>query len=122
MKGLTKWHVHLGYQIRPRSYEQLVEPHRDDAGRPMQRTVATLGRFDQMGDSVRSLHDCLSSLLGLETTQASSNGTAAFESSRALGAIWALTRLWESSGLHRPGGCVPAGKPPPAAILKPCCG
>ena len=87
----------------PRSYVQLVEAYRDDAGRPKQRTVATLGRLDQMGDSVRSLHDGLSRLLGLETAQASCNGTAAFESSRALGDIWALTRLWESLGLHRLG-------------------
>ena len=36
----------------PRSYVQLVEAYRDDAGRPKQRTVATLGRLDQMGDSV----------------------------------------------------------------------
>jgi hypothetical protein len=56
-----------------------------------------------MGDSVRSLHDGLSRLLGLETGQASCSGTAAFESSRALGDIWALTRLWESLGLYRPG-------------------
>ena len=87
----------------PRSYVQLVEAYRDDAGRPKQRTVATLGRLDQMGDSVRSLHDGLSRLLGLETGQASCSGTAAFESSRALGDIWALTRLWESLGLHRLG-------------------
>ena len=73
----------------PRSYVQLVEAYRDDAGRPKQRTVATLGRLDQMGDSVRSLHDGLSRLLGLETGQASCSGTAAFESPRALGDIWA---------------------------------
>ena len=71
----------------PRSYVQLVEAYRDDAGRPKQRTVATLGRLDQMGDSVRSLHDGLSRLLGLETAQASCNGTAAFESP----ARWAIS-------------------------------
>jgi hypothetical protein len=86
----------------PRSYVQLVEAYRDDVGRPKERTVAKLGRLDQMCDSVRSLHDGLSQLVGLETAQASCNG-AAFESSLALGDIWALTRLWEPLGLHRLG-------------------
>jgi hypothetical protein len=34
----------------PRSYVLLVEAYLDDAGRSKQRTVATLGRLDQMGD------------------------------------------------------------------------
>jgi hypothetical protein len=54
-------------------------------------------------DFLKRLMIGLSRLLGLETAQASCNGTAAFESSRALGDIWALTRLWESLGLHRLG-------------------
>ncbi len=29
----------------PRSYVQLVQAYRDEAGRPKQRTVATLGRL-----------------------------------------------------------------------------
>lgn len=32
----------------PRSYVQFVEAYRDDAERPKQRTVATLGRLDQL--------------------------------------------------------------------------
>ena len=36
----------------PRSYVQLVEAYRDDAGRPKQRTVATLGRLDQLNSEV----------------------------------------------------------------------
>jgi len=47
----------------PRSYVQLVQAYRDDAGRPKQRTVATL-RLDQTGDSVKPMHDGLSRLLG----------------------------------------------------------
>jgi len=87
----------------PRSYVQLVEAYRDEMGRPKQRTVATLGRLDQMGDSMRSMHDGLSRLLGLDVGQTTCNGTASFESSRALGDIWALTQLWEGLGLHRLG-------------------
>ncbi|NDF92875.1 MAG: IS1634 family transposase [Betaproteobacteria bacterium] len=87
----------------PRSYVQLVEAYRDETGRPKQRTVATLGRLDQMGDSMRSMHDGLSRLLGLDVGQTACNGTASFESSRALGDIWALTQLWEGLGLHRLG-------------------
>ena len=87
----------------PRSYVQLVEAYRDETGRPKQRTVATLGRLDQMGDSMRSMHDGLSRLLGLDVGQTTCNGTAGFESSRALGDIWALTQLWEGLGLHRLG-------------------
>lgn len=32
-----------------RQYVQLVESYRDDAGRVKKRTVATLGRLDQLG-------------------------------------------------------------------------
>ena len=38
-----------------RSYVQLVEACRDDAGRPKQRTVATLGRLDQLNSELESV-------------------------------------------------------------------
>ena len=38
-----------------RSYVQLVEAYRDDAGRPKQRTVATLGRLDQLSSELESV-------------------------------------------------------------------
>jgi transposase len=87
----------------PRSYVQLVQAYRDDAGRPKQRTVATLGRLDQIGESVKSMHDGLSRLLGLEPADPLGNGTLSFESSRALGDVWALTALWKELGLDRLG-------------------
>ena len=31
----------------PRSYVQLVESYRDEAGKPRQRTIATVGRLDE---------------------------------------------------------------------------
>jgi hypothetical protein len=35
----------------PRRYVQLVEAYRDPSGAPKQRTLATLGRLDQLNDS-----------------------------------------------------------------------
>ena len=97
----------------PRSYVQLVQAYRDDAGRPKQRTVATLGRLDQIGESVKSMHDGLSRLLGLEPADPFGNGTPSFESSRALGDVWALTALWKELGLRSPrAGVIPSGPPP----------
>lgn len=81
--------------------KQLVEAYRDDAGRPKQRTVVTLGRLDQMGDSVKSMHEGLSRILGIELSADSGNGTACFDSSRALGDVWVLTALWKQLVLDR---------------------
>jgi len=38
-----------------RRYVQLVEAYRDDKGLPKQRTVATLGRLDQLGSELESV-------------------------------------------------------------------
>lgn len=85
----------------PRRYVQLVEAYRDDQGRPKQRTLMTLGRLDQIGDSVKSMHEGLSRILGVAPATAASNGMAAFDSSRALGDVWVLTQLWKQLGLDR---------------------
>ncbi|MHA3902179.1 IS1634 family transposase [Castellaniella sp. WN] len=85
----------------PRRYVQLVEAYRDDAGCPKQRTVATLGRLDQMGDSIKSLHEGLARILGIEPSPALDDGTARFDSSRAIGDLWALTQIWKQLGLDR---------------------
>ena len=37
------------------SYVQLVESYRNEEGKPRQRTVATLGRLDEIGGGVDSL-------------------------------------------------------------------
>ena len=49
-------------------YVQLVEAFRDDQGRPRQGTLMTLGRLDQMGDSIKSMHDGLARILGKDGT------------------------------------------------------
>jgi hypothetical protein len=38
-----------------RRYVQLVEAYRDDSGGPKQRTVATLGRLDELGSELESV-------------------------------------------------------------------
>lgn len=88
-------------QSGPRRYVQLVEAYRDDAGRPKQRTVATLGRLDQAGEPLRSVHEGLARILGLEPGARSGTSTASFESSRAFGDVWALTQIWKQLGLDR---------------------
>ena len=85
----------------PRQYLQLVEAYRDDTGRPKQRTVATLGRLDQLGESMQSMRDGLNRLLGAESGADAGNGTAEFDSSRSLGDLWALNALWKQLGLDR---------------------
>ena len=82
----------------PRSYVQLVEAFRDKAGQPKQRTIATLGRLDAMGESVKSMHEGLSRILGFDSAEALCNGTPVFDSSRALGDVWVLTALWKQLG------------------------
>ena len=80
-----------------RSYVQLVESFRNEAGQPRQRTVATLGRLDEAGGSVDSL---LNGLLRV-TGRAASSQTAPqvkFESALALGDVWALTQIWNELG------------------------
>jgi len=84
----------------PRQYLQLVEAFRDDSGRPKQRTVATLGRLDQLGDSLQSMRDGLNRILGSDPTTDIGNGMPEFESSRSFGDLWALNTIWKQLGLH----------------------
>lgn len=48
----------------PRRYVQLVEAYRDDSGAPKQRTVATLGRLDQLSASLESVISGLLRVIG----------------------------------------------------------
>ncbi len=50
----------------PRRYVQLVEFYRDDAGRVKKRTVATLGRLDQLAGGLDSVIDGLLKVAGHE--------------------------------------------------------
>lgn len=82
-----------------RRYVQLVESYRDDAGRVKKRTVATLGRLDQLGGELDSVINGLLKVSGRQPVATSSATPAVtFESARALGDVWALTELWNSLG------------------------
>ena len=49
-----------------RRYVQLVESYRDDAGRVKKRTVANLGRFDQLDGELDSVISGLLKITGRE--------------------------------------------------------
>ena len=90
----------------PRRYVQLVESYRDEAGRVKKRTVATLGRLDQLSGELDCVIDGLLKVSGRAPSQARAAAPAAaisasclsFESARALGNVWALTELWKELG------------------------
>ncbi|WP_024301533.1 IS1634 family transposase [Pseudogulbenkiania sp. MAI-1] len=81
-----------------RRYVQLVESYRDEDGRVKKRTVATLGRLDQIGSELESV---ISGLLRLTGRSVPDHVAPTFESARALGDVWALTELWEELGFSQ---------------------
>ncbi|CAA9363197.1 Mobile element protein [uncultured Leptolyngbya sp.] len=83
----------------PRRYVQIVESYRDEAGRVKKRTVATLGRADQISGELDSVIDGLLKVTGRKPLSAAlTDSPAIFESARALGNVWALTELWKELG------------------------
>ena len=69
----------------PRRYVQLVESYRDEEGKVKQRTIATLGRLDQMDGSLDSVIGGLMKVTGREAPAPTAPPTVTFESTRALG-------------------------------------
>lgn len=82
----------------PRRYVQLVESFRDEAGLVKKRTVATLGRLDQLGGELNSVIDGLMKVTGRKPLETKEPASVVFESARALGNVWALTELWNELG------------------------
>lgn len=85
----------------PRRYVQLIESYRDDAGRVKKRTVATLGRADQLSGELDSVIDGLLKVAGREPAKlvpAISAYSLSFEPARALGNVWTLTEIWKELG------------------------
>ena len=79
-------------------YVQLVEAYRDgDTGRPKQRTVATLGRLDQLDTSVKSVISGFLRVSG-HTLAALVPPTLSFEAARDFVDVWTLTELWNALG------------------------
>jgi len=81
-----------------RRYVQLVESFRDEAGRVKKRTVATLGRLDQLGGELDAVINGLLKVSGRAALDAPRAPSVSFESARALGDVWALTELWKTLG------------------------
>lgn len=82
-----------------RRYVQLVESYRDDAGRVKKRTVATLGRLDQLDGGLDSVIKGLLKVSGREAMAVvPPTPTVSFESARVFGDVWTLTELWKSLG------------------------
>jgi transposase len=82
----------------PRRYVQLVESFRDEEGKVKQRTIATLGRLDQMDGALDSVIGGLLKVAGQEMAGRATPPSVTFESARALGDLWALQELWNSLG------------------------
>lgn len=82
----------------PRRYVQLVEAYRDDEGRPKQRTVATLGRLDQLGGELESVIAGLMRVTGKAPPEPPAAPLVSFAPARDFGDVWALTELWNSLG------------------------
>lgn len=89
----------------PRRYVQLVESYRDEAGRVKKRTVATLGRLDQLTGELDAVINGLLKVSGREPDGPNTAAPGAilasslsFETARALGNVWALTELWKELG------------------------
>ena len=82
----------------PRQYLQLVEAFRDDAGKAKHRTLVTLGRLDQLTESLDSVISGLLKVTGRPDFLNASSPDVEFESARALGNVWALNELWDSLG------------------------
>jgi hypothetical protein len=80
-----------------RRYVQLVEAFRDESGAPKQRTVATLGRLDQLSTGLESVISGLLRVTG-RSLPAAAEPVVEFESARDYGDVWALTELWNSLG------------------------
>ena len=84
-----------------RRYVQLVEAYRGDDGRPKQRTVATLGRLDQLDSQIESVISGLLRITGKEAPATPAVPSVSFESARDFGDVWALTELWNALGFDR---------------------
>ena len=84
----------------PNQYVQLVDAYRDAEGRPKQRTVATLGRIDQLNTELKSVISGLQRVTGQTPVVAAPvvPPTLSFESARDFGDVWTLTELWNVLG------------------------
>ncbi len=88
----------------PRRYVQLVESYRDPDGRPKQRTLANLGRLEQVQDNLDSVIKGLKRVAGKKDSSPSTSSASpdvSFDPARAMGDVWALTQLWKELGFDK---------------------
>ena len=82
-----------------RRYVQLLESFRDENGCVKKRTIANLGRLDEVNGAFDSVINGLLKIAGREPLAQPPAPTAVtFESARAFGDVWALTELWNQLG------------------------
>ena len=85
----------------PNRYVQLVEAYRDPAGKPKQRTLATLGRLDQLNTELNSVISGLQRVAGQvpnAIAAPASPPTLSFDAARDFGDVYTLTELWNTLG------------------------
>lgn len=85
----------------PNRYVQLVEAYRDPAGKPKQRTLATLGRLDQLNTELNSVISGLQRVTGQvpnATAAPASPPALSFDAARDFGDVYTLTELWNILG------------------------
>jgi len=76
-----------------RSYLQLVESFRNDAGQPRQRVVASLGRLDQL--TPKDLDPLINGLERALGRPRIATPVVEFVTAKSLGDVYALHALWE---------------------------
>ncbi len=84
-----------------RRYVQLVEAYRNEDGRPKQRTVATLGRIDQLDKGLESVIAGLLRVTGKTLPNPPPMPEVRFDFALAFGDVWTLTELWNSLGFDQ---------------------
>jgi len=85
----------------PNEYVQFVDAYRDDAGRPKQRTAASLGRLDQINTDLNSAISGLLRVTGQAPVAPPIAPSLSSEEARDFGDLWTLTELWNSLGFDR---------------------
>ena len=81
----------------PRQYVQLVESYRDDGGQVKKRTVANLGRLDQISGDLDAVILGLMKVSG-KTPSSLDTSEVTFAPAKAFGDLWVLTELWNTLG------------------------
>ena len=86
----------------PNRYVQLVEAYRDaSTGKPKQRTVASLGRLDQLNTELNSVIAGLQRVTGQTPTAPAAPlapPSLSFDAARDFGDVYTLTELWNILG------------------------